>query len=453
MRHNFSRLVAGVSLAALAAGATGYGGFHFDPANPPAPTPPPTPPPAPSIATMREEFSRLQTEGQTIVDAAVAANRELTPEEVAANNTRFSRMTTIQNTIGEHARFASLALAGSPDAPAGGNITQTQNAPGQPSPSITVGDPLALADNERAEFASEARTFAQTGNNAGRINKRFATITTATGSGLLLPRQVMPPTLASAINPFRQAHTVYGTQPVQTNNTAAMIYPLLDGSAGGIVAENASSETENGGFSEKVDLTPKNFQSGSMWFSETLLAANDFDLLGAVLPSLYYSKELALESAIAAALIADSAITQTVTAATTATLSYANMVALNNKLPTRYGSMKVICLAKDAFIGLTGLVGSDGHPILLQDPQNQALARFNGTPVFRSDYLEAFGVTKVIGVVFSLMGFKMRDCNPQRLTRYTNQPGRPDQTGLNLFGNHGYGWAPSAVAKLVTPSS
>jgi hypothetical protein len=48
---------------------------------------------------------------------------------------------------------------------------------------------------------------------------------------------------------------------------------------------------------------------------------------------------------------------------------------------------------------------------------------------------------------------KIRDVTVQNLARYTQNAAKPDQTGFNLFGYHGYGWAPSAVAKLKTPAS
>ena len=115
--------------------------------------------------------------------------------------------------------------------------------------------------------------------------------------------------------------------------------------------------------------------------------------------------------------------------------------------------MKAIILSADAFNYVTGLVGSDGHLVLIQDPQNQSLTRFMGTPVLKSSYLEAFGATKVVGVVVSLLGFKIRDVSVSNLARYTNIPSRPNQSGFNLFAYHGYGWAASAVAKLVTPGS
>jgi hypothetical protein len=55
--------------------------------------------------------------------------------------------------------------------------------------------------------------------------------------------------------------------------------------------------------------------------------------------------------------------------------------------------------------------------------------------------------------VVSMLGFRLRDVSGANLARYTQVPAKPNQTGFNLFAYHGYGYAPSAVAKLKTPAS
>ena len=80
--------------------------------------------------------------------------------------------------------------------------------------------------------------------------------------------------------------------------------------------------------------------------------------------------------------------------------------------------------------------------------------RFNGTPVLRCSCLEPFGASKCVGVLISLLGFRLRDVSvPDYLSRYVSVPNRPAQTGFNYIAPHGYGYAPSAVAKLKTSAS
>lgn len=397
---------------------------------------------------MREEFSRLHGEAKAVIDAAAAEKRDLKPEERTANEQRFARLTAIKGVMDDDAKFAALAIAGEPEPT--GKVQLPGEPPGAADGRTEFSGDSDAAKSNRMEIGRAFTRWAL----SGEMDRKFATITTATNSGILLPKTIAPPLALGSSNAFREAHDILGVMPVETAGTADLTIPVLDASAGGVVAENASSETENApSTTESIRLTPKTYQSGSVWFSNQQLAANDFDLLATVVPQLTYSKELGLEAAMAAALIADAAITQQVATATTTGFTYANLVDLDNALPKRYQKQKAIVLGKDAYAAATKLVGSDGHPVLIADVQNTRLLRFLGTPVLRSDYLEAFGASKIVGTAFSLLGFRIRDVTVQNLARYVNIPSRPNQTGLNLFAYHGFGWAPSAVATLKTPAS
>jgi HK97 family phage major capsid protein len=184
------------------------------------------------------------------------------------------------------------------------------------------------------------------------------------------------------------------------------------------------------------------------------LNAVDFDLFSATLPVLEFGKELGLESAIAAAMIADSNITQSVATSTVSGFTFANLVSLTEILPKRYQMKKFIVLSAAAHSAYAGLVSSQGQPIMTYvDPLNTQPLSFQGTPVFRSDYLNAFGANNVVGLVISLVGFRLRDCSGETVARYTQFPARPNQTGFNLFAYHGYGYVPAACAKLTCPAS
>jgi HK97 family phage major capsid protein len=415
--------------------------------------------PADPYPQKREEFARLEGEAQGVLDAAATANRALTADEETANATRFSRMETIKKTLDAKLKFARMALDG--DA---GNVGRAQvgsEPPGRAAADAAEGRTgysagagatagTAAQQAEREEFGRAATKWAVT----GEMPRKFATITTSSNSGILLPRSIGVPITPNSSNAFREAHALFGVKPIETANTADLTIPVLDAQSGGVVAENAASETETApALGESIRLTPRTYQSGSAWFSNQQLAANDFDLLQSVVPQLTYSKELGLESVIVAAIIADSLITQVVPTATPTGFTYANLVDLHRAVPKRYDRQKFIVLSAAAFSAAEKLVGSDGHPVLIVDPQNEGVTRFLGTPCLRSDYFEAFGLTKCLGVCASLLGFKLRDVTVQNLARYVNIPSRPNQTGINLFAYHAFGWAPSAIAKLMTPAS
>lgn len=424
-------------------------------------TAPPPAAPTDHIARLRREFSTLQGEAQGVIDLAARENRGLTDAEATANNTRFTRMTAIQALIAERQRFAALSIgaAEEPEEPSPAPQTrvatpravpgtaQFQNGQdvGRSQPNIRVADPQI----DRAQFARALRNWAAT----GQMDRQFATITTATNSGVLLPRTIEVPIVPTNANVFREALAVYNLRPVTTTTTHEMTIPIMTMAAGAAVAETANAEADNDpDLSKKITLKPSTYGSGAAWFSNNVLQANDWDIIEWVQTDLLFAKELAVESAIAAALIADAGITNVVNTATVNGFTYANLVSLNNALPKKYDRFKVIFLSQTAWNAAEGMVDSTGKPILNLDPQNQNLRRFNGTPVMRCDYLEALGVTaKKVGFIANMMAFKLRDAGQQRLARYTNDKTRRDQTGLDLFGYHAFDWADDGVACFKTP--
>ena len=433
--------------SAVALTQGGYPRYHFDieggitaPSGGAVAEPPPAQPDA------RQEFSRLQTEAMAVLKKAEDEKRELTKEEKTANDQRFSRMKALHDIDQDRARFAGLAFKG--DASAPGVVTQPKSAPGRAEfesgeqhRKLDLGD-KAVIEELRVAFSSWA--------DSGTMHKKFATITTATSSSALLPRTIGTPVQGTPPNTIREAMDAVGATPMSTTGTEDMKIPVMGTAEGSDVAETASSETENApDLSETITLNTYAVQSGSAWFSDKVLMANSFDLVAYVQTDLLYAKELRLEQKVIAAMIADAGITQVVTAASATAFTYANLVALNNKLPKKWDRQKAILLSQAAYSAAEGLVGSDGQPILTRDPQNQRLLRFNGTPVLRCDYLEVMTTTKVVGLIIGFTGFKLRDAGQMSLERYFNQPARPAQKGFNLIGHHAHGYAATAVAKLV----
>lgn len=388
------------------------------------------------ITKMHAEFSTLKGEYETLLKEN--ETREYTAEEAKAQETRFARMEAIQKSLDERIKFAKLALEKGevtfPTEPQGKNEFKA-NA------DIKVGD----AKVDKVEFGKAMSRWAITGD----MDRRFATITTATQSGILLPEAVLPIESHSTLNAFREAHSILGRPVLATPGTGVSKVPVLQPAAGDSVAENDSSENENSlDWTGSIVLTPETFESKTAWISGLELGAPDYDITQFLEGSLEDAKEMGLENNIAADLIADSAITQGVDLAAGA-VSYDNMVTLNNCLPRRYSKLKVMVLDGSLISALEKLVGADGHPILIPDPQNQSLFKFNGTPVLRCDGFANYGGTDgdVLGIIVSLLGFKLRDAGQRRVHRFLDA-GRPDQFGFNLVGYHAYGWTAAAVGKI-----
>lgn len=394
----------------------------------------------PTVKELREEFARVHTEATKVVEDAIAAGAELTPEVKAENEKRFARLETIKGLIDNSTKFAKLALDN-------GQVAGPTEPPGKAEVDA-LEQPATGAKLDRAAFSRAASRWAST----GAMDAKFATITTASQSGIMLPVEVAQPLVPSAANTFRAAYGIYGLPVMSTPTTHEINIPVLSATSGGKVAENASSETENApGLTESIVSKPATYQSGSAWFSNLQLSATDFDLIANTTPALAYSKELALEADAVAAIIADSGITQAVTTAGTAAITYAELVSLDNALPKKFQTMKVILLSATAYAAACAMTFASGPAVLTTDANG--IKRFNGTPVLRSDNFQALGAGHVVGAVISLAGFHLRDAGPVNLQRYTQIPAKPNQTGFNLFAYHAYGYAPSAVAKLVNAAS
>jgi len=438
-----------VPFAALfAASAFGISRVHFD--TPPGDKEPTAQPPA-QKETLAEEATRLQNEAQALFTKAKDEKRAFSDDEQKSQDARLIRLTAIKDLLDQQAKFAKIAFdaaaADDENDTGAGKVRLPTDPPGkEASDQFTAGGKKLNRD----EFSAALTRWG----NTGVMESKFATITTATNSSVLLPKQVAPPILPNSSNAFREAHDIYGLKPLETTTTANMTIPVLDATAGGKVSEAATADGENEpSVSESVTLNPSTYGSGAAWYSNQLLAANDFDLLSNTVPQLVYGKELGLESDIVSTLIADATVTNVITTDATDAISYDELVDLNNALPKRYDRLKAIVLGQSAYNAARKLKGADGHPVLVMDPQNGDVFRFNGTPVLRSDYFESLGASKTIGCVVSLLGFRLRDVSIQNLQRYVADRLKRNQTGLELFAYHAFGWAPSAVAKLKTPAS
>lgn len=305
---------------------------------------------------------------------------------------------------------------------------------------------------ERDRYADEVNTFLRHGHQ-GDAMQRFA-LTTGSGGSALLPVEIGAPVAPGLANPFRRAHELYGVPVVETLKASSLILPLLDANAGSQVTEGAAGTNENDPNADaSLVLRPRTYSSGTLWMSNTLLLAAGIDLAAAVTPLLEEQKERAVSASIAAAIIADAAVTQVQATASTAGLTRANLVALTRKLPRRFRQLRFVVLGLQAFEAAEDLLDTTGRPLLEFDPEDPTLRRINGTPVFQSDDFEDFGVSKTVGLCVSLLGFRIRDAAPRRVARIETIPGRPDQTGAAVYHDVAFAYAVGAVAKLKTPAA
>lgn len=393
---------------------------------------------------MRDHFSALQKDIDETLKA-VADDKDLTPEQVKANDEKFAKLDALKVKMDQAEKLASYKFAKNDPK----EVVKAVEVEGK-ADFMKIEDRNAKPENFSREDVSKALTrWAVT----GVVDQAYSTIITTTASGAMLPKLVLDPIVATAANPFRLAYSVLGRTVENVGTTASISVPVVDVSAGSKLTEGVTSESSNDEtLSHSLALVFAGYQSGTTWVTNMTMRANTWDFTPAVLQDEIYAKELALESDIVTTIVADGGITQSQATNTSSGFTFGNLQGLRRSLPKRYQNNQVIILSKTAFNAAEGMVDTVGQPVLVVDPQDGTLLRFQGVPVLESDYLDdlpASGSTKKIGITFSLTGFKLIDSGENSVTRYTQNPAKPESLGFLTVGYHAYAYDPAAVSKFT----
>lgn len=275
-------------------------------------------------------------------------------------------------------------------------------------------------------------------------------LTPATGGGAMMPAEVIAPAPSTVpSNAFEHAHNLLDIGVIEVARPVTIGLPVLDADGGGEVTQGQTGDTEPS-TDGMIEMVPRVFSSGSVWFSNTLLEGS-VDLVETLIPTMERVKDRAVERSIALTIAADAAITQNVTTAAPATITYAELVALAQSLPSRFAEERFTVLSPTAYDAAERLNDADGRPLLSRNPLTGVL-EVVGVPILRCRGFGTLAASHVIGACVSLLGFRMSVNTNYRIARMIT-PSRPDQFGVRLFADHNFGWVPAAVVKLTTAAS
>jgi HK97 family phage major capsid protein len=398
-------------------------------------------------AALREEFNKAQTEAQAIISAASKANLDLTAEEQQSNDRRFTRMEQIKKQFDQAAKFAKLSLDN-------GTAITPKKPEGQEEFDASEGrKAFAGADGK---FDLEAyRTAMCQYVRTGQGPRQLFTTTTTTQSGAFLPKQVLQPIAVRRLqNVFRAVLAAAGMQPIETDSLAAFSLPVEDDTAnvGQTVSESATSGTaldpaETGA----ISISPTLWDSKARWFSNTMLRAQAFDVLGYALPMLLKRIDKIQESAWSASIIAGANAGKTLASPTA--ITYAELLDWEHSLAAAYRTDAAFIVSDSLYRGLRGLTDDVHKPILDQDPTNVFAGKIHGRPVIVADYFQTLAANHTCGAFLSADAIKIIDVMDARLLVYVNYPEKPDQTGLQVFQNGDFGYVGNGVSLLKSAVS
>ena len=159
------------------------------------------------LNTLRDEFAKLHTDTESTIAKVATEKRDFTADEKNANEKAFARMAEIKATMDNAKKLAEFAFDAKIDV----------ELPSEPEGkaeklAIEVGQTYEAKKIDPKQFSKAMNTWLKT----GEMARQYATITTATASGALLPKEVAQPLVPVAPNVFRQALDVYGLQAMNT---------------------------------------------------------------------------------------------------------------------------------------------------------------------------------------------------------------------------------------------
>jgi HK97 family phage major capsid protein len=415
------------------------------------------------VKELREESARLFTEAQAVLDAAEADNnRELKPEEKSENDKRFNRMKQIKSLLDENTRFAELHITGgkgADDKTPPGNITTPKEPEGRQEFSEGEGREYFTSKPGEKDDAGYRRhvdainRFIRTGETRG---PKF-TLTTGSGSSILLPTAVARPVVIKRIkNPIRAALMARGLIAMATVGTGAIAVPVFDDTANeaSVIAQDNTSENNLDPTVTGLTLGNDLYDSGTVWSSNTLLNSLDFDLLAYLQPMLEARIDAKQETAWFDDL---DAATVGKTTATTTGVTYAELLDWQHSIPVARRGDGVFFVSDGLMRALRGLVDANDNPIYQPSLRDDMPDTLLGWPIFITGDLATPAAGAVSGVAASAEALIIRDITGadggKRIARYTNIPTHPDQFGLRMFANGDFAFVPGSVKTLKHAAS
>lgn len=414
--------------------------------------------------TPRAEFDSLRHAAERRIATAEREHRDLSPDEKSENERAFVRMRMInegeQYMLGQARKAFSSAMdsgarSGAVDTPFG-TVTFPSDAPGREEYERSLqGHQFAALPGEAPE-ATENRFHRQAVNEflrTGRNPSAQFTVITTSGGGVLVPSKTARPiTIKRAPNPFRAVLMARGLIPIITTDMSAVNAPVFDDSANmaDAIAENATGDNPKDPALTSLAVAAPLLDSGTIWFSNSLLSSFAFDLLAYLEPTLEArvgAKELSVWSA---ALLA-SVVTGKTTASTTG-VTYSELLDWQHSIAVHLRGDGVFVLNDTLFRAIRGLVDTTGHPIFQESLRDDAPDTLLGWPIIATTALQAPAANAVSGIAVSAGSIVVRDvtgaAGGRRIARYSNQPGWPDQVGIRMFSNSGFAFVSSGVRAL-----
>jgi HK97 family phage major capsid protein len=396
---------------------------------------------------LKEEFSRVHGEIDTVITKAKEEKRDLTEDEQKGVDEKFARLEVIKKLQDKEAKLASLTV----DSIQFDNKVKGHGQPVQPKAKEEFGN---LSEKEQLDHHVKAVAhFMRT----GQMHERYTVVANPNGSngnnGIALPAG-RPVVLKRMSNPFKAALAAYGIPILRT--PGYLNIPLIDDTANDAVVIQQNSTAHNIAEPTITNFVPGDvlYDSQASWFANTLLDSLDYDLLGYIRPLLEERVERAQVAAWTTLLTTGGSAAATgVTTTSTTGITFEELVALKYSLPATRSNDMVFVFHRSLMQAIESMVDDNGRPLYVNSLSEEAPDRVMGVPTIVTDALEAPGAGNISGFVASASSLVIREAGPRRLSVYRDYPLKPDQVGLRIFQNGGFAHITGGVKLLAHAAS
>lgn len=406
---------------------------------------------------LRDEFAQVQHDAQALITLTATEKRAYTAAEKTANEQRYARLDQIKALFDEERRFAALALEkGTVELPAEPQGRAEFNAAEGRQVTDNAGANAGLQfemNGKRFDlnaYKKALNTFAQT----GQMRQEF-TVTSTTQSGAFLPKEVLNPiTVKRLQNAWRGVLDATGFKPIELSRMETISLPVADDTAnvGQAQSESATAgTTQDADNTKSLTIAPTLYGSKQMFFSNTMILAQSFDVMAFVLPILQKRVDKVQESTWTTAIMATGTVGKTTASPTV--ITYAELMAWEHSLAAAYRTDACFVLSDTLYQALRGLVDSNNRPVMDLDPTNVFAAKIHNRPVLISDYFQTLAANHIMGAFVSGSALQIVDILNTRMARYAGLPQFPDQVGFELFHNGDQGFVPQGLSLIKSAIS
>ena len=393
---------------------------------------------------VREVFGEKKAEAEEIVSKARDENRGMSDEEKEQFGGLKAELAQLRDQLKAEHELAEL------------EIGQFGRAAVSSAKKVATAahSPRVESKAESDEFEvhrAQVERYLKTG-----VRPEKFTITTGSGSGVLLPTRVGTPyVISSTTDAFRRAILSRGLRPIETTDTATFGVPVFDDSdnAAVTIAQDATADVVADPDVAGVTLSATLFTSKTVWLSNTAVASMP-NLLSFVGPMLDRRMDRRRESGIVGTL---GGLANVVTAGAADGVTYDELLDLQHAISPADRANGVFVVSDGLFRAIRGLTDDGGNPIYQVSLRDGAPDTLLGWPIFVSEGMAGVGAGNVTAVAANAEGILIRDVvggpGARRVARYSEIPSRPDQVGFNLFANGDGAIIDSAAAVLKQAAS